>query len=474
MRLPVIVFEDHGWQNLLPLVYMRASFELTCGMDSLLHKVWRLRAVSRDATGNPAGQCTSADISLWCRPFIATVVNEQTRFPVNVAFQSAALLLNGRVRWRRLPDKDIGTEPWVGVDSRNNIVCVFADASLMKTLSPETLLDELSMRAALADVPRRDVSSCVNQIFDWPWQLIHANKSCLTDDWNWYATNEARGYESAAIDSPRRTSPVSHRTRAGVTQGSYLLDPSFIRIGARSQVKPCVVIDAEEGPVWIGDDVIIQPHSYIQGPVFIGNGSMLQAGTIIRDGTTIGPVCKVGGEIESSILHSFSNKQHDGFLGHSYIGSWVNIAADCINSDLKNTYGNVRVPINGCEVETGEQFVGMLMGDYSKAGINVSFPTGASIGFCSSVLAARSPKFVPSYCWIDGEFIDRYDEQRGLLLAKKVMKRRGKTMTEAEQAAFIEVRQQALTVERYDQQFVEFGTKRAEEEIIKRAAFTSR
>ena len=168
---------------------------------------------------------------------------------------------------------------------------------------------------------------------------------------------------------------------------------------------------------------------------------------MVHAGTTIGPYSKVGGEIEASIIQGYSNKQHDGFLGHSYIGSWVNIAADCINSDLKNTYGTIRVPINGREVDSGEMFVGMLVGDHSKAGINVSFPTGAVIGFCSSIFAPRSPKFVPSFAWIDSDSAERYDEQRGLALARKVMARRRRVMSAAEERVFLAIRKQALAIE---------------------------
>ena len=133
------------------------------------------------------------------------------------------------------------------------------------------------------------------------------------------------------------------------------------------------------------------------------------------------------------------------------MGSWVNIAADCINSDLKNTYGSVRVPINGREVETGEMFVGMFVGDHSKGGINVSFPTGAVIGFCSSVFSPRCPKFVPSFSWVDGDQVDRYDEVRGLEIARKVMKRRNKVLSAAEEKAFMAVTRQALAIERQPQ-----------------------
>jgi UDP-N-acetylglucosamine diphosphorylase/glucosamine-1-phosphate N-acetyltransferase len=188
--------------------------------------------------------------------------------------------------------------------------------------------------------------------------------------------------------------------------------------------------------------------SFIEGPAYIGAGCLIQPGAVVHAGTYLGPVCKVGGEIEGSIIQGFSNKQHDGFLGHSYVCSWVNIAADCVNSDLKNTYGTVRVPINGREVDTNEMFVGMFVGDHSKAGINVSFPTGAVIGFCSAVFTSRSPKFVPSFAWVDADRVDRYDEVRGLEIARKVIARRKKEMSEAESRVFMGVIRQAMAIER--------------------------
>ncbi len=125
------------------------------------------------------------------------------------------------------------------------------------------------------------------------------------------------------------------------------------------------------------------------------------------------------------------------------MGTWVNTAADCINSDLKNAYGTVRVPINGQPVETGEMFVGMLVGDYSKLGINVSFPTGAVIGFCSSVFASQSPKFVPSFVWIDGEDWTTFDEFRGAEIARKVMARRNREFSQEREKLFHRIRRLA-------------------------------
>ncbi len=427
MQRRVVVYEDPGWQKLLPLVYVRATFQLLCGSRDLLSRVRQLVAAESEAK---TGSSPASDVEVWCRPLLAEVVAQQTRLPANQPLPGPALLLNGRGVWHSIPPVashfDSQETSWVGTAGpQSRIVCIAADAALAGRLASESLLDELKTRALLAGLPRRDVSAHVT-LLDWPWQFVDANAGLLRSDW--------RG-DMAGVAGK-------------VAEGSYLVNPSGIHVGAGTKVKPCVVIDAEDGPVWIGDNCTIYPHSYIQGPAYLGDGTLIQPGAIVHAGTTIGPRSKIGGEIEASIIQGFSNKQHDGFLGHSYVGSWVNIAADCINSDLKNTYGTIRVPINGRDVETGEMFVGMFVGDFSKAGINVSFPTGAVIGFCSSVFAPRSPKFVPSFAWLDGESVQRYDEQRGLAIARKVMARRQCTMSPADEKLFLAVRQQALAVEK--------------------------
>lgn len=423
MSVRVVVYEDPGWQRLLPLVYVRATFQLLCGTCDLVSRVRRLveaRPPAHFGNGQPS------QIEIWCRPLLAEVVARQTGLQSNQTLTGRTLLLNGRGIWKSLPALEAADAAWVGtIGPQGRIACIVADAGIAAQLTSDILLDELKTRALLAGLPRRDVSQHVT-LLEWPWQVVNANQDLLRSDW--------------------------HDDLAGVagtiSEGSYLVNAAGIHIGWGTRIKPCVVIDAEDGPVWIGENVTVLPHSYIQGPAYIGNGTLIQPGAVVHAGTTIGPRSKIGGEIEASIVQGFSNKQHDGFLGHSYVGSWVNIAADCINSDLKNTYGKIRVPINGRDVDTGEMFVGMFVGDYSKAGINVSFPTGAVIGFCSSVFAARSPKFVPSFAWLDGESVQRYDEERGLAIARKVMARRQCTMTPAEEQLFLAVRQQALAVEK--------------------------
>jgi UDP-N-acetylglucosamine diphosphorylase/glucosamine-1-phosphate N-acetyltransferase len=141
-------------------------------------------------------------------------------------------------------------------------------------------------------------------------------------------------------------------------------------------------------------------------------------------------MCKVGGEVEGSIFQGYSNKQHDGFLGHSYICEWVNLGADTNNSDLKNNYGNVKVYVDGKIVDTGHQFVGLFMGDHSKAGINTMFNTGTVVGVSSNVFGAGfPPKFIPSFSWGGADKMIEYDIEKAVETAKAVMKRRDIKMT---------------------------------------------
>jgi bifunctional N-acetylglucosamine-1-phosphate-uridyltransferase/glucosamine-1-phosphate-acetyltransferase GlmU-like protein len=171
------------------------------------------------------------------------------------------------------------------------------------------------------------------------------------------------------------------------------------------EVEACAVLDARQGPIYIGKNSIVRPHSYLRGPL------------------SIGPECRIGGEVTHSIFHGYSNKAHYGFIGHSYIGEWVNLGAGTTNSNLKNNYGTVKVYVNGKEVDSGEQFLGCFIGDHAKLGIGTLITTGAVIGFGANVLGGRvTPKFVPDFSWNEKE---RYRLEDFLKTTKIVMGRRG-------------------------------------------------
>ncbi|MDR0328685.1 MAG: hypothetical protein LBI05_10360 [Planctomycetaceae bacterium] len=143
------------------------------------------------------------------------------------------------------------------------------------------------------------------------------------------------------------------------------------------------VTDTSEGPIIFEEGVRIGPFCYFRGPVYVGKKTRIIEYAALKDAASIGSMAKIGGEVEASVVESYSNKQHHGFLGHSYLGSWINLGAGTSNSDLKNTYGTVTMEYSGAKVKTGMQFVGSFVGDYSKSAINTSIFTGKTIGACS-------------------------------------------------------------------------------------------
>ena len=177
------------------------------------------------------------------------------------------------------------------------------------------------------------------------------------------------------------------------------------------------------------------PNATIMGPAVIGKNSLIKAGSKIYGGTTIGPTCKVGGEVESSIILGFSNKQHDGYLGHSYLGEWVNLGADTNTSDLKNDYTSVKVTIESETFDTTSLFVGLLMGDHSKSAINTQFNTGTAVGISSNIfMSGFPPKWIPSFSWVGEDGLQLYRLDKAIEVAKTVAQRREVTLSAAEMA----------------------------------------
>ena len=187
-----------------------------------------------------------------------------------------------------------------------------------------------------------------------------------------------------------------------------------------------MIVDGSNGPVFIDRNAVIQPNVYIQGPVYIGPSVLIKAGAQIYSGSSIAEGCKIGGEVNNSIISAWSNKAHNGYLGTSYVGSWVNIGAGTNNSNLKNNYGTVKSTVNGEVVDTGLQFMGLIMGDHSKCGINTTFNTGTTVGInCNLYGSAIHKKHISSFTW--GCAVDDYTTyklDKALAVNKTVMSRR--------------------------------------------------
>jgi UDP-N-acetylglucosamine diphosphorylase/glucosamine-1-phosphate N-acetyltransferase len=222
----------------------------------------------------------------------------------------------------------------------------------------------------------------------------------------------------------------------------FALNVDRILTGRNCEFAPGIVLDASKGPIIIESDVQIMAHSFVQGPCHIGKGSIIKAGAQIYSGTVLGPVCKIGGEVEQSIFHGYANKQHQGFVGHSYVGEWVNLGALTTTSDLKNTYGEIDVLLRGKKVQTGLRFLGALIGDHTKTAIGTCLSTGTVIGIHSSIhdIGEFPPKEISSFCWGTKELSNSnngiYELEKALAIAEIVMNRRGKLITSAQKQLF--------------------------------------
>ena len=405
MSTQLCIFEDISVTQLHPLVYTRPACDLRCGVLTLREKIVHAYA------GLP--------LALRVRPYLAPLVREQyPGVPVNESPGDACLLINGRIlldaAFRAAvapegPDRLFlsGETPVAARLSGRKAQEVFATASPFLQL------------AQLKEIDREEIPAT---LIRYPWDLVARNGDQIRAD--------------REILAPRAGSPMA----GTVYQGAHLVGRDDIWIGEGSTIKPGVVLDAEAGPIIIGRNVTVFPNATIEGPAAIGDNSKIKIGAKIYEGTTIGPLCKIGGEVEESIIHASSNKQHDGFLGHAYLGMWVNLGADTNNSDLKNNYGHVRVIINGEPVDSGSMFVGLTMGDHSKSGINTMFNTGTVVGVSSNVFGAGfPPKYIPSFSWGGAEGLSTYDPDRAIEVARRVMGRRDRVLSPAEEKVLREV-----------------------------------
>jgi len=209
-----------------------------------------------------------------------------------------------------------------------------------------------------------------------------------------------------------------------------------VYIGKGAEIHPFVCIDTRNGPVTLEEGVEVHPFTRIEGPCYVGAKSIL-LGAKIREGTSIGPMCRVGGEVEESIIHGYSNKYHDGFLGHAYVGEWVNLGALTTNSDLKNDYSTVSLMMGGKTIDTGSTKVGSFIGDHVKTSICTLLNTGTVVGTASILVAtgAPLPKYIPAFAWfLNGVVSKGFGLNAIVDTARTAMGRRKVTMTPEDEA----------------------------------------
>ena len=232
---------------------------------------------------------------------------------------------------------------------------------------------------------------------------------------------------------------IKERTTALVDVSNGIIAPENIFIEDSAVVRHAI-LNAEEGPVFIGKNAVVMEGSCLRGPVYIGDGAVVKMGATIYGATTIGPGCVVGGEIKNSVFFANSNKGHDGYIGDSVIGEWCNFGAGTSCSNMKNNIGEVDYYFNDTRFVTGLKKGGVIMGDYSRTAINTSINTGTVVGVSAHVFGSGlTPKIIPNFSWGFGADADKYDLEKALRDANSWKQLKSQQLTESEKNILTEI-----------------------------------
>jgi UDP-N-acetylglucosamine diphosphorylase/glucosamine-1-phosphate N-acetyltransferase len=262
----------------------------------------------------------------------------------------------------------------------------------------------------------------------------------LNNVWDIYVYNDRAIREDFELITKGRKSQTLSST-------NKLINPENIFIEEGASVE-CACLNAKNGPIYIGKNAEIMEGAVVRGPFAMGEHSVLKLNAKIYGGTTIGPYAKVGGELDSVVIFGYSNKAHDGFIGHSVIGEWCNLGADTNASNLKNTYDEVRLYDieKSTFVPTGQVFCGTIFGDHSKCGINVMFNTGTVVGISSNIYGAGYQRnFIPSFAWGGTNTgLKLYQLDKAIEVNERMMQRRGLVMSEEDKKILQHIFNQTL------------------------------
>lgn len=387
----VCIFEDVHYKNLEPLALTRPVYLLRLGIKDILSKIM---------------DCIEAEHSvvLHCRTEVAHTLSGY-KLNVNKLSFEDTLFVNGRLLANDEAAKQVLPK------SKQEYLISYNGVPLLARVSAKKMKDfklpELfSMKNfAALHLGEKEMELPVLNYF---WDFLQYNAQEIT------------------LDAKHTGLLGKHNSSI---QGVTLVEPHNIFVGKDVLLRPGVVLDASSGPIFIDNQVEIMSQAVIMGPAYIGFKSKIKIGAKIYGPVSIGPVCKVGGEVEGSILQGYSNKQHEGFLGHAFLGEWVNLGAGTENSDLKNNYRTVDVEIApGKLIKSQQTFVGCCIGDHTKTGIKTMINTGSVFGcFCNVFGPGYQPKYIPSFTWQDSAAKKPlvHDVVKALQTARIVLGRRG-------------------------------------------------
>ena len=387
------IFEDLFISRLAPVNFLRHTSQLICGTDTLLEKI---------ANFFPA----KTPLTLHSRKYIAPYLTE--KFPkaaINMLAEGEYIFFNSRVVFKTEELKAI-TKLFKKENNtailQNKVIIAFhltkeKVQQYKEIVNPDD--DNLISYADVEWLGLNKIESDSYRLINYPSDLILYNEEQLNYDL------------SLAMKGKKK-----------------------LQLGKKCSIGKNVVFDTSAGRILIGDNTTIEPFVYIKGPVYIGEGSTIRAGSQLYGPLRIGGNCKVSGEITCSILHSYVNKQHYGFLGHSYLCEWVNLGAGTTTSNLKNNYSKIVLNINDEKINTNSIFLGSIIGDHTKTGIQTMLNTGTMVGISSNLYGAGyHNKRINSFSWEDAsnKEVISYEIEKAISTARISMSRRNVNITEA-------------------------------------------
>lgn len=353
----ILVFEDDKVLQLYPITVGRAAYAITCASYQLVDLLREL--------GGP--------IVAHVRPHMSAIqkLDYPDFKPELDVTETLTLVVNARLapsrnNYQRLKELFSIDKPSVLMDGDSVAFAVVETSSLVASLETDA-----DLQKAISNLPT-DGAKTENCLFNFPHDVIRENMDCFNDN-----------------------------MQMRLESGQYTEVADGVFSATKVELPPNVIFDTSDGPIVFENNVSLGPFSFLRGPVYIGENCKVNEHASIKDGVSLSHTIKVGGEVEGVVVEAYSNKQHYGFLGHSYLGSWINLGAGTCNSDLKNTYGLVNIDYENVgsgagKISTGMQFVGCAIGDYAKTAINTSIFTGKMIGV-GSMLYGYVTSNVPSF-----------------------------------------------------------------------------
>lgn len=403
----VALFEDEVSEvNLYPLNVLRPSSEIRCGMGCL-----------RD----------------WIRELV-----DEARIAHRYRAQFDANYAHTTWQKKHVLDSSIQT---IFINSR--LIGVWGAESSNKDLNNQTIIDEsglplIAVRDAsqaqdLLKLPGTVLAASLVQGIE----AIPAEKSGWTikyADYIWDYMIHNPGLLMRQLKSGEKGENIcgAHALREDVI-GIDIIGDHPLYVSKHVRLWPGSVISTENGPIWIGEGTEIEPHCFLKGPLYLGEENRIKAGARLYGGSSFGPHCRLAGEISQSVFQGHVNKQHDGFIGNSILGQWVNLGADTTCSNLRNDYGTIPMKVGGKLVESGERFIGLIAGDHTKTGIHTMFNTGTVVGIGANVYGDDfPPRHIPSFAWGGRRGFRHVPFERTLEAARIAASRRGQEISEFE------------------------------------------